>query len=145
MTPLLKIVISYIKEDVKIFSKWIKMYFRYFQNWLHESFNDSVRMKYKTKPSKSSKLFELIFKVSMRMLDSISKVVRRLIKKFEPTVNYFTDSGNLIMKKLVPKIEPIYLRLNRLLKPVTERLSQKLIDYVDRANPRIFEEIPTRR
>ncbi len=145
MTPMLKIILLYIRKDVKILSKWIKMYFRYFQNWLHESFDDSVKIKYKIKSSKSSKLFELFFRVSMRIMDSISKFIQRLIKRFEPRINFFTDNGNNIIKKLLPVAEPIYLRLNKLFKPVSDRLSQKLINYVDRADPLIFKEISMRR
>ena len=138
-TPLLKTVIMYIKEDEKIISKWIKMYFRYFQNWLHESFDGSRTRKYKNKSSRGSKFFELIFKLSTRLMDSISGLLGRLINKFDPIVKYFTNNANYFMKKILYVLEPIYLRLYRLFKPVTERLSQKLIEYVDYANPTIFE------
>lgn len=139
MTPLLKIVLMYIREDEKILSKWIKMYFRYFQNWLYESYSDSVKIIPKNKFSRGARLFELIFRVSMRILDSISTVLRRLVKWFKPMVNYFVDRANQFMKKILHRVEPIYLRVNRLLKPFTERLSQKLIEYVDQANPTIFK------
>jgi digeranylgeranylglycerophospholipid reductase len=139
MTPLLKIVLVYIREEEKILSKWIKMYFRYFQNWLHESYGDSVKKKGNIKTTRDSKLFELIFRGSTRLLDSVSKRMRGLINKFEPMVNYFTERANHFMKKILYVVEPIYLRMNRLLKPVTGRLSRKLIEYVDQANPRLFE------
>ncbi|NHI92889.1 MAG: NAD(P)/FAD-dependent oxidoreductase [Candidatus Lokiarchaeota archaeon] len=138
MTPLLKTVILYVKEEENILSKWIKMYFRYFQNWLYESYGDSVKIRHKNKTSRGSRLFDFIFRVSTRMMDSMSMMLRRLINRFEPMVNYFIDRANIFMKKILRVVEPFYLRLNRLLKPVTEQLSQKLIDYVEQANPKIF-------
>ena len=138
ITPLLKTVVIYIKQDEKIISKWIKMYFRYFQNWLHASYGDNVKNKAKFKSSKGSRFFELFFRVSTRILDSLSKVIRGLVNNFQPMVNYVIDRANSFMKKILPVVEPIYLWLNRLLKPFTEHLSQKLIDFVDQANPRIF-------
>lgn len=139
MTPLLKTVLIYIKDDEKILSKWIKMYFRYFHNWLHENYNESVKIMPQNSSSRMSRLFSLIIRVTTRMLDSFSSVLRRVIKRFEPMVDYFVDRANLFMKKILWWVEPFYLKLNKLLKPVTERLSQKLIEYVNEANPKIFE------
>ncbi len=145
MTPLIRTVLLHVKEDHQIISKWIKMYFRYFQNWLHESYEYSRKRKYKIKSSRGTRFFELMFKVSNRMLNSISKILRSMIKRFERTTNHLVDIANSMMKKLLPKIEPVYLGLNRLLKPVTERLSQKLIHQLDHVNPIIFEESSMRR
>jgi hypothetical protein len=40
-TPLLKMIFLSLKEDPEIITKWVRMYFRYYYNWLHERYDYS--------------------------------------------------------------------------------------------------------
>lgn len=141
-TPLIKIIILYLKKDPKIISKWIKMYFRYFQNWLHERYDYSRNEELKIQLQSKLTVNENFFLSILTWINSFVKFSSRLFKWF---IHPFSNAANKFIKIILPLMKPFYLGLLKLLNPLTERLSKKLINFVDHANPLIFQESIKRR
>ncbi len=141
-TPLIKTIILYLRKDPKIISKWIKMYFRYFQNWLHESYDYSRKKELKIQLQNKITVKESFFLSILNWINSSVKLSSRLFKWF---IHPFSNAANKFMKITLPFIKPFYLGLLKLLNPLTESLNKKLINFVDHANPLIFQEPINRR
>ncbi|MFX1267392.1 MAG: NAD(P)/FAD-dependent oxidoreductase [Promethearchaeota archaeon] len=137
-TPLLRIFFSYIKKDPGIIKKWIKMYFRFYQNWLHESY-DYVKPKFiQNKLDKHPRFKEKLFKFGIFSIDSIIKLFLHLKRLFKWILIPFSRSANNFMKKILLIIEPLYLALTKLMDPWADKISRNLIDFIDRADPLTF-------
>lgn len=143
-TPMLKILLSYLNKDPTIITKWIKMYFRYYQNWLHESYDYSNKDIQKKGSSKKLKKKENKFLRKIGLLNSLIKSLRRLKKLLAIIVIPLSNSMNNLMKKTLPLFEPLYLSMIRIMDPLTNRLSNNLIKFTNRANPLAFYNRPER-
>jgi len=141
-TPLIKTILLYLRKDPKIISKWIKMYFRYFQNWLHESYDYSRKKELKIQLQNKITVKESFFLSILNWINSFVKFSSCLFKWF---IHPFSNAANKFMKITLPFIKPFYLGLLKLLNPLTESLNKKLINFVDHANPLIFQEPINRR
>ena len=137
-TPLLTVLFSYIKKDPGIIVKWIKMYFRYYQNWLHESYDYLKPTYILSKVVKRPKFKEKVFKFGIFSIDSIIKLFLHLKRLFKWILLPFSRSANNFMKKIFVIIEPIYLALVKLMDPWSDKISRNLINFVDRADPLTF-------
>ncbi|MFX1392401.1 MAG: NAD(P)/FAD-dependent oxidoreductase [Promethearchaeota archaeon] len=138
-TPFLKTLISYLNKDPTIITKWIKMYFRYYQNWIHESYDYSEKKRYRIKRSKKLKKKEVSFQRFMRLLDSSLISLSNIQKFLSILIISFSNSSNKMIKTALPIFKPIYFTLMRLLNPLAIRFSRKIIKFAERANPLIFK------
>ncbi len=73
------------------------------------------------------------------MIDSGVKLLSHFKKLYSNTLLSLVEYSNRFLGKILPKIEPIYLRLIKMLEPVNNMLSNKLIAFIGSADPRIFE------
>ena len=137
-TPLLKVLFSYIKKDPGIIIKWIKMYFRYYQNWLHESYDYSKPKNILNKNVKRPKYKEKVFKFGIFSIDSIIKLFLHLKRLIKWILLPFSRSANNFLKKISVILEPVYLALVKLMDPWAAKISRNLIDFIDRADPLTF-------
>ena len=137
-TPFMKLLLVYVKDDPTIITKWIKMYFRYYQNWLHESYDYSKKKVYKATASKRVRKKELKFLSMLRIIDSVMKSMLRIRKLLKILIIPLSNSLNTLMRKGLPIIEPINSAVIKLLEPISNKLSNKMIKFVDKANPSIF-------
>ncbi|MFX1531323.1 MAG: NAD(P)/FAD-dependent oxidoreductase, partial [Promethearchaeota archaeon] len=71
MTPFFKALLSYVNNDPTIITKWIKMYFRYYQNWIYECYDYSTKGKFGTISSKKLKKMEIKFTRYLRLIDTL--------------------------------------------------------------------------
>jgi hypothetical protein len=69
------------------------------------------------------------------VLERFSSPIKRAAAFVAPA----SVAANAVMKALLPILEPMYLVLVRILEPVTDPLSKKLIDFVKRADPSMFD------
>ncbi len=138
-TPLLKTLLSYLNEDPTIIIKWIKMYFRYYKNWLNESYDYSEKKSRRYKVSKKLRKKELCFQRFMRLLGSFLKSLRSLKKLLAILIIPLSNSSNKMIKTALPIFTPIYFTLMKLLDPLTTRFNKKIINFADRAIPSIFK------
>jgi flavin-dependent dehydrogenase len=139
ITPLLKIVLEIISEDPTIVTKWVKMFFRYHQNWLHESYDFAKNSTHAKKKLKRPKIMESIFRGVFGFLNSFLRVFNRFKKLSGVVMEPLSNSANKLMKNMLFIVEPIYLKSIKLMEPITNRLSKKLVDFVDRADPSVFK------
>ncbi|MFX1569049.1 MAG: NAD(P)/FAD-dependent oxidoreductase [Promethearchaeota archaeon] len=139
MTPFFKMLLSYLDNDPTIITKWIKMYFRYYQNWIYERYDYSGKGKFRKITSKKLRKMEMKFMRYLRLIDSLLKSLGKRKKLLSIIVVPLSDSLNNIMKKSLKIFEPIYSIILKLLYPISNRLSRKVLKFVKSANPNIFQ------
>ena len=148
MTPFFKNLLSYVNNDPSIITKWVKMYFRYFQNWLYETYDHYGHISIKNVSSKKLRKMERRFTGFLRLLDMLLRSLKKRRKTLSPMLLPISNSLNNLISKLLPIIEPIYLISIKYLNPILNRFSQKVMKFVKFANPIIFqtnEEVIFRR
>lgn len=139
-TPFFKILIDYLSKDPLILSKWIKMYFRYYQNWLYENYDYSGKKLSNKESVKRPRFKQNLFSFSLISLNSILRLLYKVKRFYRWFLFPFSRSANTFMKNLLKIIEPVYLFLIKLIEPWANKLSKKLIRFVDKADPAIFFE-----
>ena len=125
-SPFLIMTLKYLKQDPMIVSKWIKMYVRYFKNWIYESYDYSKTQcinHYQRKRKNASLLNAL--NATFMLLFKIKKLYQWILLPF-------SRSANNLMKKSLKLIEPIYLFLIKITNPWAENLSKKVIKSLTR-------------
>ena len=137
-TPLLKALLSHVNKDPTIITKWIKMFFRYYQNWLHEDYDYSKKRKFRKISSKKLKKMEIRFVRYLRLLDSLLSSLKKRRKLLSIMVIPLSNSLNNLMKKTLPIFEPVYSFTLMLLNTISNRLNKKILKFVEHANPSIF-------
>ncbi|MFX0149084.1 MAG: NAD(P)/FAD-dependent oxidoreductase [Candidatus Hodarchaeota archaeon] len=139
MTPFFKTLLSYVNKDPTVITKWIKMFFRYFQNWFYEIYDYSGKREIKTIHSKKLRKMERRFIQFLNLMDTLL----RSLKKKRKILSFFlvplSNSLNNFMAKVLPIIEPVYLYIIRLFASLLNRLGKKIIKFVEYANPIIFQ------
>jgi len=139
MTPFFKLLLLYVKNDPTIITKWIRMFFRYYQNWLYESYDYSRKRQVKQIASKKLKRMEKKFMRYIRVVDSLLKSLKKRQKLLSVIVIPFSNSLNNLMKKSLPIFEQIYSIILRLLGRISNRFSFKIIKFTEYADPKIFQ------
>lgn len=142
LTPLLKMSFLFIKKDPRIITKWIKMFFRYYQNWLHNAYDYAGKEQLVNDPGKRPKIGEMIFKIFVGGLDIILRILSPLVKILAVIGYHLAGLANPAMKLLLPIIRPIYLFLRKPLYPIGNWIAEKIVDFVYRADPSLFESTP---
>jgi digeranylgeranylglycerophospholipid reductase len=137
-TPFLQLLFLYIRKDPNIITKWIKMYFRYFQNWLHENFDYGHQDSENDIAHKKITKKETSFLFFLRIIDRITKKLIGMKKMQNLIVIPLANSMNRCLEIILPIFEPIYSLFLKLTYPIRNKLSKKLISFVDGANPSLF-------
>lgn len=132
-TPFLQLTLKYLKKDPFILSKWIKMYFRYFQNWIYESYdyNDTQIPGHFRNGNK--------FNLIINIINATSKFLLATRKLLMWLVRPFSRSANTFMKNILKVIEPFYLFSIKLIEPWAEKISKWLIKAIKNADPSQFK------
>jgi len=137
-TPLLKVLFSSIKNDTSIVTKWIKMYFRNYQNWIYETYEFSEKdYKFQTL-SKRPEFGQALFTSILNILNSLLKVASKFKRLYSKSLISLSEFSNPFLSKILPKFEPRYLKLVRFFEPFLNRLSQKILSFIERADPKTF-------
>jgi hypothetical protein len=139
MSPFLQTFLSHINDDPFILSKWIKMFFRYYQNWLYESYDYSEKRRYKKLSSKKLQKMEKRFQYFLGLMDTLVQSLYKRKKILSLFLIPLSHSINKFMKRVLPIIEPIYSIFLRVIHPKLTRLGEKVIKFVKYANPVIFK------
>ena len=138
MTPFFKLMLSSANKDPKIITKWIKMFFRYFQNWIYENYDYSEKQQIGTIDSKKLRKMEIRFIKSLGLMDTLLMSLRKKKKLLKIFIIPLSNSINTMMRKALPIIEPMYSIILRLLNSILNRLGSKVLKFVKYANPKIF-------
>lgn len=138
-TPFLKSLLFYVNDDPIIITKWIKMFFRYYQNWFYDSYDYSKKRKLREVNSKKLRKMEIKFTRYLRLMDTLLISLRKRRKMLSVILIPFTNSLNTFLKKILPIFEPFYLFTLKVLNPISNRLNNKILKFVEYANPSIFQ------
>ena len=142
-TPLAACILQALAKDPLILAKWIRMYFRYYYNWQYERFDgieprggedDSMAAPGTTGTIRAHRFFVFALRGMESALQLSAPVTRFLAGILEPTA----AAANPLMKLLLPGLEAAN-NVSRRLEPAMNPLSDRLIDFVRRADPRIFD------
>jgi flavin-dependent dehydrogenase len=136
-TPLAKIMLDSIAEDPSIITSWVRMYCRYYYNWAHERFDGESGGAERggRRRTKGERRFKRRTEALDRFLERHEASVKKLAGLLAPA----SAVANPVMKLLLPLLEPVYRFLIMLLEPLTDRLSKKLVAFVENADPEIFD------
>jgi flavin-dependent dehydrogenase len=141
MTPFFKQLLIYVKNDPTIITKWIKMFFRYYQNWIYESYDYSSTGKVKESNSKKLKRMEKKFTRYLRVIDFLLKSLKQKQKFLSTIIIPISNSVNILMKNILPIFEPLYSFILKLLRPISNRYVIKVTKFAEYANPIIFQNL----
>jgi flavin-dependent dehydrogenase len=125
-TPFLQMTLKSLAQEPTIISKWLKMYFRYFKNWIFESYDYSNHQDINNLQKVNTLAFIL------NVLNAILKFFVRIRKLYLWILYPISRSANNLMKKSLKFIEPIYYLLINITQPWAEKLSNKIIKSIER-------------
>jgi hypothetical protein len=137
-TPLLRMVFDFISDDPAIITSWIRMFFRYYYNWAHDRFDGAEEPReagVTGVPTTGQRVFK-------RTLESVDRALARFGSPVSRAAAFLAPAAaaaNPTLKALLPVVGPLYLGLMRLLEPVTDPLSRKLVDFTRGADPALFD------
>ena len=129
-SPFLIMTLKYLKQDPMIVSKWIKMYVRYFKNWIYESY-DYSKTQCINHYQRKSKIGSLLI-----ALNATFMLLFKIKKLYQWIVLPVSRSANNLMKKSLKLIEPIYLFLIKTTNPWAENFTKKVIKSIERGEDR---------
>ena len=129
-SPFLIMTLRYLDKDPMIISKWLKMYVRYFKNWIYERYDYSniQNLNHYQKKRKNKSLL-IALNATLMLLFKIKKLYQWILLPF-------SRSANNLMKKSLKLIEPVYLFLIKITNPWAENLSKKIIKSIERGKNR---------
>ena len=139
LTPILKMTFRHIQKDPTVITKWIKMYFRYYQNWIHNVYDFAGREERIVDEARRSKTGGAVFRFFVGGLELLLRLLRPLIQLLAMVGFYLSDLANPAMKLLLPVIRPLYKLLRKPLAPLGNWLSDKIVNFVKYADPELFE------
>jgi hypothetical protein len=136
-TPLARIILDSIADDPSIITSWILMSFRYYYNWAHERFDgeEGLAEGIQVRLTIGQRIFSKKIEVIDWILERLGAPIKGLASLLAPA----SAAANPVMKALLPLLEPVYIFLIRLLEPLTDPLSRKLVAFVENADPMIFD------
>jgi flavin-dependent dehydrogenase len=141
-TPLIRTILDSIAEEPGILTSWIRMFFRYYNNWHHQRFDG--RTEAESEPvarTRGERVFKGITGALDRGLKRFGGPVKTVARFLAPA----SAAANPVMKVLLPVIEPLYLWLLKVTEAPAGRLSDRLVRFVADAHPSLFERPPTER
>ncbi len=138
-TPLLKMILRFIREDPMIIDSWIRMFFRYYYNWVYErydqrDFADRKGVNSAMKGTFSSFLFKSFIRGFAITLRFFSPFIRFAARVLEPVCVV----ANPLMGLLLPFFKG-FLNFWAKLEPLTSRISDVSVELIKWSDPRIFE------
>ncbi len=125
-TPFLQMILRSLSQDPTVISKWLKMYFRYFKNWIFERYDYSNHQDLNN--LEKAKTLSLLF----NGLNATLKFFVKIRKLYLWILYPITESANNLMKKSLKFIEPIYHFLINITQHWAEKLSNKIIRSIQR-------------
>lgn len=138
MSPFMQMFLTYVNEDPSVLIKWIKMFFRYYQNWLYESYDYSKKPIIKLN-SKKLKKMEQRFQYLLSLMDTLFHSLHKRRKGMALMIIPLSNSLNKFMRGVLPLFEPFYSLILRLIQPILNKIGDKIIKFARFANPIIFK------
>ncbi len=138
-TPLMRMILRVLQEDPAIPVSWIRMFFRYYYNWLHERYDYSEG---KPVPDRAGLrepvVAQFLFRSALRLTELVLRAGGPLIRAGARLLEPLSGLANPVMKALLPLVEALIRAMVRL-EPHVEPLSRKVNDLIYRADPSTFD------
>ena len=157
-TGLLKTILPSIKDDPAIIGKWIKMFFRYYYNWQHERYDYHMGHEHAHESIKLPKVGGAVFRTISWIRDSLLQffgplIIRTILRTVDSLLQFFAPLirsvarflepvsifANPLLKIFLPIYEGLLKIIEPIIDPLTDPLSKKMVGFVERADPSIFE------
>ncbi|MFO7797119.1 MAG: NAD(P)/FAD-dependent oxidoreductase [Promethearchaeati archaeon] len=136
--PLIKMVGMSLREQPYIIKRWIKMYFRYFQNYIYNNYGTKIsKYRYNQIRKNRNAKNEILFRSFLHFIDIIIEIsvkLYKMLKRVIPSAEFV----NPFIKRILPKFEPLFMKIINFLEPFLNLLSHKLIKFTRYANPNLF-------
>lgn len=145
LSPILKLTFRFIQKDPTVIVKWIKMYFRYYQNWIYNVYDFQGREERPYDDTRRPRIGEAIFRFFVGGLEFLLRLLRPIVQLLAVVGFYLSGLANPIMKLLLPIIRPLYKLLRKPLAPLGNGLSEKLVRFLKTADPKLFEVRPPKK
>jgi electron transfer flavoprotein-quinone oxidoreductase len=138
-TPLARTILRTLAEDPTILTAWIRMFFRYYFNWIYERYDYSGG---KGEPIRDGvtepRIAQAVFRGALGAADAalwlVSPAVRAAAGLLEPLCRF----ANPVMKATLPALEALVRGMVKM-EAFTGPVSEKIVDFVRRADPRVFD------
>ena len=133
-TALMKITLSFIKDDPRIIGKWVRMYLRYYYNWhcLHFGTSGSAQ---DSETQKMARRLQSYLAGMDRILKAFGPLIRLAARVTEP----LSGLADPVMRLLFPALAPVYLKLAKKMDSAAGPMSQRLVDAVMASDPSVFD------
>lgn len=138
-TALVRSILRAVADDPTVLTAWVRMYFRYYFNWLYERYDYSGGKEAPARDAaREPRVAQAAFKFVLGTADSLLKLMSPAISETAELVEPLAGLANPAMKTLLPLIEAAFKGLHRMEK-VTTPLSNRLISFIKRADPGVFD------
>ncbi len=142
-TPLVQSITRALAEDPTIITAWIRMFFRYYFNWIYERYDYSGG---KTAPegdaASQPRVAQTVFRGALGAADTVLRAFSPALKGAASLAEPLSRFANPAMQAALPLLEAVVrgmVKMERFTGPV----SDKIVDFVRRADPATFD--PPRR
>jgi flavin-dependent dehydrogenase len=137
-TPLARTILRALAEDPTIVTAWIRMFFRYYFNWIYERYDYSggkeVPPREAPQPRAAQFLLRSVLGAADTVLGLLSPVMKPAALLAEPLCRF----ANPAMKAVLPLLEAVVRGMVRM-EGLTSPLSEKIVDLVARSDPAAFD------
>jgi digeranylgeranylglycerophospholipid reductase len=133
-SALMKITLSFIKQDPQVIGKWIRMYLRYYYHWHHRHYENS-----RVSEDTQNKQKGIRLKSYLRLMDWLLRVSSPLIRLTAGLLEPLSGAANPVMRFIFPIVAPVYLRVIKKWDAALDPLSKRLVQAVVMSDPSIFD------
>lgn len=135
-TPLAEAVLGSLAGDPHVLTSWLRMFFRYYQNWSRGRFGEERREEQHVPRSFGEKSLATFISILDLALGGLRGPISRSARRLLP----FCGALNPLMERILPAVGPLYLFITRRLEPLTVPLGKWFAGFIERADPGIFED-----
>ncbi len=141
-TPLARTILRVLADDPTVLTAWIRMYFRYYFNWLYERYDYSGGREAPPRDAASEpRVAQAVFRGALGAADKALSLLAPLIKPAAGLLEPLCRFANPAMKVALPLLEALMRGLVKV-EAFTAPMSERLVDFVRRADPAVFDTPP---
>ena len=137
-SALAETVLQAQKEDPTVITAWIRMFFRYYFNWVYERYDYSGGREAPPRDRASEpRVAQAAFRGTLLAADTVLRALKPVVRAAADLAEPLTRYANPAMKALLPLVEALVRGMVKM-EPVTGPLSERMVDFVRRADPGVF-------
>ncbi|MEW6554222.1 MAG: NAD(P)/FAD-dependent oxidoreductase [Actinomycetota bacterium] len=138
-TPLMQNVLRALAEDPTVITAWIRMFFRYYFNWIYERYDYSGGKELPPRdPSSQPRVAQAVFRGVLAAADAVLRPLAPLVRAGVGLAEPLCRFANPAMKAVLPLLEAALRGMERL-EGFTGPASDRIVDFVRRADPATFD------